>query len=158
MTITADAPGPVARLKAALQDLPSSQRLSPEDTEAIYGLAYHAVGQGHFDTAFRYFSVLTLYRPTEPAYLSGLALCYKMLKRHAEALSVYSFLAATDEAGEPQHTLSIVECLLLLGAYDEARATLELVQRFCEESGGHEKAAERARALASMLQAGAGSA
>lgn len=154
----ATTPDSVASLKAALDTLPSNQRLSQDDCKAVYGLAYHAVAQGHFETAFRYFSLLTLYRPTEPAYLSGLALSYKLLKRYAEALSVYSFLAVTDTGGEPQHTLSIVECLLLLGAYEEARNTLDLVQRFCEESGAHAKAAERAQALASMLQAGVGSA
>jgi len=143
----------VARLKEALEALPSSQRLSRTDTEAIYALAYQFVAQGRFEAAYRYFSLLTVYQPTDTAYLSGLALSAKMLQRYGEALSVYSFLAALD-AREPQHTLSIVECLLLLGAYDEARSTLDLVMRFCKEEGGHDKAGERAEALAAMLRAG----
>jgi type III secretion system low calcium response chaperone LcrH/SycD len=143
----------VARLKEALQALPSSQRLSRADTQAIYALAYNHVAQGHFESAYRYFSLLTLYQPTDVGYLSGLALCYKMLKQYGEALSVYSFLAAMDSK-DPQHTLSIVECLLLLGAFDEARSTLDMVVRFCKEESGHEKAGERAEALAAMLKAG----
>lgn len=158
MNPTPRSPDTLSTFKAALEALPSSQRLTDEDTEAIYGLAYRAVGQGHYESAFRYFSLLTLYRPTHPTYLGGLALCYRMLERHAEALSVYSFLAATDADGEPEHTLSIVECLLRLGAHDEARQSLTWVRQFCSANQGHEKATERAGALATLLQAGGGSA
>lgn len=144
----------VAQFKAELEALPSKARLSDTDVQVIYAQAYQYVAQGHFDMAFRYFSLLTLYRPTHIAYLAGLALSYKMLKRYAEALGVYSFMAAID-AGEPQHTLAIAECLLLAGAYDEARQTLDMVVRFCQEQPGHDKAGERARAMAALLSPGA---
>ncbi|MBW7899921.1 MAG: hypothetical protein H3C26_00460 [Rhodocyclaceae bacterium] len=159
--IPANAPASqeVARLKAQLEALPSGARLKPSDTEVIYAQAYQYVAQGHFDMAFRYFSLLTLYRPTCIAYLAGLALSYKMLRRYAEALSVYSFMAAID-AGEPQHTLAIAECLLLAGAEDEARQTLDMVVRFCRErpgDAGCAKAGERAQAMAALLSPGAAS-
>ena len=140
--------------RAELEALPSSARLSLSDTEVIYAQAYQYVAQGQFDMALRYFSLLTLYRPTCIAYLAGLALSYKMLRRYAEALSVYSFMAAID-AEEPQHTLAIAECLLLAGAYDEARRTLDMVVRFCQEQPGHAKAGERAQAMTALLSSGA---
>lgn len=144
----------ILRLKAELEALPSSTRLSPSDTKVIYAQAYQYVAQGQFGMAFSYFSLLTLYRPTCMAYLAGLALSYKMLRRYAEALSVYSFMAAIDH-GEPQHTLAIAECLLLAGDYDEARRALDMVVRFCQEESGHAKAGERAQAMAALLSSGA---
>lgn len=145
------------RLQAELEALPSSARLSPSESAVIYAQAYQYVAQGHFDMAYRYFSLLTLYRPTSIAYLAGLALSYKMLRRYAEALSVYSFMAAID-AEEPQHTLSIAECLLLAGAEEEARRTLDMVVRFCRQRPDHDKAAkagERAQAMMALLSPGA---
>jgi type III secretion system low calcium response chaperone LcrH/SycD len=147
----------VEQLKSELEALPSQGRLSNEDAQAIYALAYQSVAQARFDEAYRYFSLLTLYKPTDVAYLGGLALTYKMLKRYQAALSVYSFMAAID-APEPQHSLSIAECLLLMGEYDEARITLDRVARYCQSHAGHAKAGNRAAALASMLTPGAGSA
>lgn len=137
---------------ADLEALPSSSRLDWADTEAIYTLAYQLVAQGHFDTSYRYFSLLTLFRPTEVKYLAGLALSYKMLQRYDAAVGVYSFMAVIEPA-EPLHHLSIAECLLLGGDTEQARDTLALVMRFCQENNGHEKAAERAKAIALLLSA-----
>lgn len=144
------------RFQAELEALPSSLRLSAAEAGVIYAQAYQYVAQGHFDVACRYFSLLTLYRPTHIAYLAGLALSYKMLRHYAEALSVYSFMAAID-GDEPQHTLSIAECLLFAGAEDEARQTLEMVVRFCQQWPDHARAAkagERAQAMMALLSPG----
>ncbi len=135
---------------ADLEALPSSSRLDRADTEAIYALAYQFVAQGHFDTAYRYFSLLTLYRPTDVKYLAGLALSHKMLQRYEAAVGVHSFMALIEPA-EPQHQLSIAECLLLQGETNDARDTLALVMRFCQENSGHENVAERAKAIALLL-------
>lgn len=135
---------------ADLEALPSSSRLDHADTEAIYALAYQFVAQGHFDTAYRYFSLLTLFRPTDVKYLAGLALSHKMLQRYEAAVGVYSFMAVIEPA-EPLHQLSIAECLLLQGQTQEAQDTLALVTRFCQENSGHENAAERAKAIAMLL-------
>ncbi len=135
---------------ADLEALPSSSRLDRADTEVIYALAYQFVAQGHFDTAYRYFSLLTLYRPTDVKYLAGLALSYKMLQRYDAAVGVYSFMALIEPA-EPQHPLSSAECLLLQGQAQEARDTLALVMRFCQENSGHEKTGQRAKAIALLL-------
>lgn len=135
---------------AELEALPSSSRLEQADTEAIYALAYQLVAQGHFDTSYRYFSLLTLYRPTDVKYLAGLALSHKMLQRYEAAVGVYSFMALIEPA-EPQHQLSIAECLLRQGETKDAQDTLALVMRFCQENSGHENVAERAKAIALLL-------
>ncbi len=143
----------VLDLKDALESLPSTSRLSNSDTEAIYALAHQLVVQGRYETAYRYFSLLTLYKPTHTAYLQGLALCYRMLERYDEALNVYSFLATVD-TDNLDHSIAIVECLLLKREFDEAKHNVELVLQYCKENAAADtKAAERAQVLKDLLQA-----
>jgi type III secretion system low calcium response chaperone LcrH/SycD len=140
----------VLDLKAALEQLPSSARLSNADTEAIYALAHSSVAQGRYETAYRYFSLLALYRPTNVTYLTGLARTYRLMERYEEALNVYSFLATIDP-GEPEHTLAIAECLLLQRDLAEAQRTVEMVIRYCKENQVPEKVRSRAEAVSALM-------
>jgi tetratricopeptide (TPR) repeat protein len=140
-------------LKNALEALPSHSRLSNADTDAIYALAHQLVVQGRYETAYRYFSLLTLYKPTDVAYLKGLAVCYRMLERYDEALNVHSFLVTIDPENL-EHSMAIVECLLLKREFDEAKQNVELVLQYCKENAAsNSKAAERAQALIELLSA-----
>lgn len=144
-------------LQDALEALPSSARLSSADTGAIYALARQLAVQGRYETAYRYFSLLTLYKPTDVTYLQGLALCYRMLERYDEALHVYAFLATIDD-GNPEHTVAIAECLMLQREFDEALQTVELVLRFCQENAADAAdtpAGRRAQVLKERLSQGA---
>jgi type III secretion system low calcium response chaperone LcrH/SycD len=137
-------------LKAALEALPSSSRLSQADTDAIYALAHQLVMQGRYETAFRYFSLLTLYKPTDITYLQGLALTYRMLERYDEALNVYSFLAVLD----PENLdfgIAIAECQMLKHDFNEAQETMALVLQHCKEKSIHNNASIRAGALWDLL-------
>ncbi len=151
-------PSPVAQaisdFKMALEALPSSKRMSKADAEAIYALAYNFLSQGQYESAFRYFSLLTLYRPTNIAYLMGVALTHKLLERFEESIAVYSFLAVLEPA-EPAHTLAIAECQLLQRDYAEAGKNLALVIEFCREQGRNDRVMQRAEALAALTQPGA---
>lgn len=140
----------VLDLQKALEALPSSSRLSQADTDAIYALAHQMVVQGRYETAYGYFSLLTLYKPTNVSYLKGLALCYRMLERYDEALNVYAFLATID-AQEVDHSIAIVECLLLKRELDEARATMALILQFCAENPVPAKTSARVQALHELL-------
>ena len=144
--------GHIADLIAVLEALPSRARLSDANTEFMYAFAYQLVTQGHFDKADRYFSILTLYRPTTVKFLAGAALCHKMLKRHQAAVNVYSFMASI-EPQEPEHLLCAAECLLQQGKTQQASETVALVVRFCQENPGHEQTALRAKAIAALLSA-----
>jgi type III secretion system low calcium response chaperone LcrH/SycD len=140
--------------KVALEALPSSKKLSRPDADAIYALAYNFVSQGHYESAFRYFSLLTLYHPTNIIYLSGLALTYKLMGRLGEAIGVYSWLAVFDPE-DPAHTLAIAECQLLARDYEQGQETLDMVIRACDEKGGHERVRLRALALRGLVKPGA---
>src|SRR5438067_159398 len=98
----------VTELKTALDALPSNGKMSRVDAEAIYALAYSLVQHGQCESAFRYFSLLVLYNPTNAVYLNGLALAHKLLERYDAAITVYSMLGSFDP-GNPDHTLAVAE-------------------------------------------------
>ncbi|GAB1387134.1 hypothetical protein MASR1M59_22820 [Melaminivora sp.] len=143
----------VLNLKQALEALPSSSRLSQADTDTIYALAHQLVVQGRYEAAYGYFSLLTLYKPTNVTYLKGLALCYRQLEHYNEALNVYSLLATIDP-DEVEHSIAIAECLMLQRELEEARATVDLILQYCQENSVAPKSSTRARALHELLQPG----
>lgn len=143
-------------LAAGLEGLPSSSRLANADADQVYSLAYHFLEQGHFQAALQYFSLLCFYKPTHVDYLTGAAICQRMLENYAEALKIYSFLAVTDDEN-PQHTLAIAECLLLQKEVQEARATVAMVLRYCEQNpakaSNTAKVQSRAQAISQWIAA-----
>lgn len=130
--------------------LPSRSRLSDADTKVLYAYAYELLQQGNFEKADGYFSLLTIYRPTEVRFLAGQGLVHKMLKRYDEAITVYGFITLLEPA-QPLHHLCIVECQLLQGKMQDAFDTLETVMQLCDQGEGHEKTRARAQAIASLL-------
>jgi hypothetical protein len=74
-----------------------------------------------------------------------------MLERYDEALNVYSFLAVIDPL-DPQHTLDIADCLMLKRDFEEAKQTVEMVIRYCQENKADEKVRDRAEALATLMK------
>lgn len=147
---TSSAVQSILDLKEALEALPSSSRLSQADTEAIYALAHQLVVQGRYETAHRYFSLLTLYKPTDTTYLQGLALCYRMLERYDEALNVYSFLSVLAPENL-DHGIAIAECLMLKREFHEAQDTMALVLQHCKEKAIEDRSSIRAHALWELL-------
>ena len=141
----------IAKLCHELEALPSSKRLTFTDTEVIYGIAYNLVMQGRYEDALRRFSVLTVYRPMEPKYLAGLAICNQMLGRYDQAIAAFAF-AAHLQPDHPEHMLSIAECELLRHSFDDARELLNLVVRFCNEKGGYEKTRLRAEGMLALVE------
>lgn len=139
------------QVRQALEQLPSRGHLQDGDAEAIYGLAYQSLAQARYDEALRYFGLLTLYRPTHPAYLRGLASAYRRLERYDEAVATYAFLAAVD-AGDLQHSLDLVECLLLSKQYDDARALADLALQSAAAASVPARLRDRAEALKELLE------
>ena len=58
-----------AALRTGLEALPSSQRISADEAEAIYSMVHSAIVQGHHESALRYLSLLTFLKPTEPRWV-----------------------------------------------------------------------------------------
>ena len=139
------------KFRADLEALPSSQRLSQTDADAVYALAWNAIAQGRNHDALRYFALLLLYRPTNTVYLTGQALAFQRLKLYDEAIAAYSFLGMLDSAN-PAHTLAVGECQLLKRDMHTGRETLALVVRFCKENPGHDKVQARALGLMELTR------
>ncbi len=143
-----------AAARAALEALPSSRRVTADEAEAIYTMVHSAIVQGQHDAALRYLALLTFLKPTQPRYLSALALTYKLLERFQEALNVYSFLALL-EPDELLHPLAVAECHLRLQQALQARALLAFVIDSSEGVAGSEKLHVRAQALLLLSTRGA---
>lgn len=133
-----------------LASLPGSQRLSAEQLEVIYALAYSHVAQGQYAQALPLFAFLSQYGPTRKHYLSGLALCLQMQARYDEAIRIYS-LVGTLFPVSPEATLRVAECQLAQARADEARVSLELVLAAANENAAHADLAPRAQMLLAAL-------
>lgn len=142
----------VLDLKAALEALPSSSRFSQAEIDTIYAMAYQLVLQGRYETAGQYFSLLTLYRPTNVDYLQGLALCQQKLERYEQALNIYAFLAVIDPENM-DHEIAIAECLMLQSDFAEARKTVDSILQYCRESGHAAASGQRAQVLKERINA-----
>lgn len=123
------------KLFQGLAALPSSSRMSSEQLEVIYALAYAHVTQGQYAQALPIFFILTHYGPTRKHYLLGLALCLQRCQRYAEAIHIYS-MADVLFPGGPELALRVAECQLMQGDRAEAREELGRVQRCIAEAGG----------------------
>ena len=123
------------QLYDGLQALPAHTRLSNEQLEVIYALAYAHVMQDQYAQALPVFSILATYGPTRKHYIAGLALCLEQCERYEEAISMYSLLIVLFP-GSPEPALQIAECLLMLGRTAEAADELDRVLHSIAESGG----------------------
>ena len=127
------------QLYDGLQALPAHTRLTNEQLEVIYALAYAHVMQGQYAQALPVFSILATYGPTRKHYIAGLALCLEQCERYDEAISMYSLLL-TLFPGSPEPALQIAECMLMLGRTTEAADELDRVLHSIAESGGQHDA------------------
>lgn len=118
-----------------LSALPAGSRISGEQLEVIYALAYAHVTQGQYAQALPIFSILATYGPTRKHYLAGLAVCLEMCERYEEAINMYSLLS-TLFPGSPEPALQVAECLLMQGRVEDAAEELDRVLRCIAESGG----------------------
>ncbi|MEC4720731.1 tetratricopeptide repeat protein [Noviherbaspirillum sp. CPCC 100848] len=141
----------VIELVNRLQDLSASRRLPAELAEFAYGVAFNYYSQGQYESAMQYFAFLTVYRPTETRFLTGLAQTHRQLGNHAEAIRLFS-LAGMIEPLAPEHTLAVAECELSNQQTAAAFATLQLVIDFCKERSGHDAVLQRASALKGLIE------
>ena len=133
-----------------LEQLPSNERLSAEQLEVIYALAYAHVAQRQYAQALSYFAFLSQYGPTRKHYLAGLALCLQMVDRYEEAIRMYSLIGLLFPDAVDA-TLRIAECQLAMQDYEQGRKSLELVVQYAREQGGHAEIAARAQALLALV-------
>lgn len=133
-----------------LEALPGSSRLNAEQLEVIYAMGYAHIMQQQYAQALPVFAFLSQYGPTRKHYLSGLALCLQMQKRHEEALRIHS-LVLTLFPDAADAAVSIAECELALGQVEQARRTLQGAAALAEENPAHARAGERAKALGRLL-------
>lgn len=142
------------RLYDGLAALPGSSRLSAEQLEVIYALAYTHTTQGQYEQALPLYAFLSQYGPTRKHYLTGLAFCLQRVGRHDDAIRIYS-LIGTLYPPSIDAALRVAECLLAQEQIEEAHQQLALVVQAAEESGQHPDVLSRAKSLLALTSAGA---
>ena len=138
------------QLKQELESLPSAQRMSEENAETVYALAYREYGQARYEQALKYFQLLLVYRPTNTVYLLGAALCLRRERRYELASAAFLALGFL-EPTVPGHTLALAECQLLNHEHPQARDTLALVIGYCGNQPGHDPVRARAQAMLDLM-------
>ncbi|KGD93694.1 regulatory protein [Achromobacter sp. RTa] len=108
------------------EGLPSAGRLTAEQLEVVYALAYAHVAQEQYAQALPVFAFLAQYGPTRKHYLVGLGVCLQMLGRSDEAVTIYS-LVLTLYPDSWHVALRVAECQMAGQQLDQARRTLELL-------------------------------
>lgn len=139
------------KLYDGLDALPSNKRLSAEQLEVIYSLAYAHVVQQQYEQALPLFTFLSQYGPTRKHYLSGLALSLRMVGRYAEAINIYSLVLVLFP-DSLEAALHIAESQIGQGERGQARISLS---QLVEASEGNPDLQNRARALLELLSRGA---
>lgn len=134
-----------------LNGLPSSKRLTAEQLEVIYSLAYAHVVQQQYAQALPLFTFLSQYGPTRKHYLSGLALCLRMLSRFDEAVNMYSLVLVLFP-DSLESALHVAECQIGQGDLTQARISLTQLVAATDDNLDLQN---RARALLDLLSRGA---
>ena len=138
------------KLYDGLDALPSSKRLTAEQLEVIYSLAYAHVVQQQYAQALPLFTFLCQYGPTRKHYLSGLALSLRMLSRFDEAINMYS-LVLVMFPDSLDAALHIAESQIGQGDLVQARMSLS---QLIEATHDNPELQVRARALIDLLSRG----
>lgn len=136
------------RLYQNLEALPSSKRLTKEQLEVMYGLAYTQISQERYDQALPLFAFLSQYGPTRKHYLVGLGVCLQMVGREEDAINIYS-VVLTLYPNSLTTALRVAECHIALKQFDQARRTLQLLA--VDDAGTYADVATRAKALLQLL-------
>jgi type III secretion system low calcium response chaperone LcrH/SycD len=134
-----------------LNGLPSSKRLTADQLEVIYSLAYAHVVQQQYAQALPLFTFLCQYGPTRKHYLSGLALSLRMLSRFDEAINMYSLVLVLFP-DSLEAALHVAECQIGQGDVEQARLSLS---QLIDAADDNADLRNRATALLDLLSRGA---
>lgn len=138
------------QLYEGLAALPGSQRLTADQLEVIYAMAYTHVAQAQYAQALPLFAFLSQYGPTRKHYLAGLALCLQMLARYEEAIRIHS-LSGVLHPLAPEATLRVAECQLALARSEAARESLRLVVAAAEADSAYAPLGAHAASLLALI-------
>ncbi|QEI08266.1 tetratricopeptide repeat protein [Pigmentiphaga aceris] len=139
------------KLYDGLDALPSSKRLTSEQLEVIYSLAYAHVVQQQYAQALPIFTFLAQYGPTRKHYLTGLALSLRKVGRFDEAINMYSLVLVLFP-DSLEAALHIAECQIGQNELGQARISLSQLVEATEDDPDLQT---RARSLLELLSRGA---
>jgi type III secretion system low calcium response chaperone LcrH/SycD len=121
-----------------------------ESMDDLYRLGYSLYTQGKYQEAEKSFGALLICRHTDRRVYQSYAACLHMQQRHEEAIRYYAMAAAMDVT-DPAPPFYCAECLLGMGKYPEAIASLNHVLDMPPRSPEDQALAERARGLLDLI-------
>ena len=126
-------------------------RISDDEMEAAYAVAFSLVNQGQYDEAEKLLSWLAGLDQFEAKYQLGIGLCRQQMGRLEGAIQAFATVGILD-ATNPIAPLRAAECYLQLGKLEEARSGLRAAQHWASGRAEHAAIGERARVLLDSLE------
>lgn len=125
-------------------------RITDDEMEAAYSVAFNMVNQGQFEEAEKLLAWLAGLDQYEPKYLIGLGICRQQLRLFPGAIDAF-VAAGVLEVANPIPALRAAECYLAIGREEEARSALLAAQHWSGDKPDHAPTKQRAAALLEAL-------
>lgn len=126
-------------------------KISDDEMEAAYSVAFNMVSQGQFEEAEKLLSWLAGLDQYEPKYLIGIGICRQQLHLYPGAIDAFA-AAGVLELANPIPALRAAECYLALGREEEARSGLLAAVHWSGDRPEHAATRQRATALLEALK------
>jgi type III secretion system low calcium response chaperone LcrH/SycD len=138
------------RIAAGESTLAEVLKLSSEELEALYAMAYNQYEHRKYDEARRIFAMLTLFAPTSYTYTLGLALSVYRTGDLGEAATAFAHCLLLDPL-RPEAYLYHAECMFRLGHMESVRESLEQAVLLSEDEEEFAHLHSRARVMLENL-------
>lgn len=126
-------------------------RITDDEMEAAYSVAFNLVNQGQFEEAERLLSWLAGLDQYEPKYLIGVGVCRQQLRLYPGAIDAFAAAGVLD-VENPVPALRAAECYLALGHTQPARSGLLAAVHWSGDKPEHAATKQRAAALLDALE------
>ncbi len=138
------------RIAAGETTLGMVLKLSPEELEAMYALAYNQYEHEKYEEAGRIFALLVAFAPSSYKYCLGLGMSVYRFGRIDDALLAFTHCLLLDPM-QPEAHLYLAECMIRRGEMDNVRESLEQVLFLTEDEDGYAHLHNRARIILENL-------
>lgn len=127
-------------------------KLTNEDMETIYSIAYSLYNGGQYAKAHAFFQLLTLCDQLTSKYWIGLGACRQMMGQYQDAIYAYGFATLTDPTFPPEPNFHAGECAMALNNLEDARKAFEGVVTLSGSQKQFAQLVARAKAMLSTIE------
>jgi len=125
--------------------------LSPQDMEAIYGLAYNFYTRNKWQQAEKTFAFLCVYSHFDKRFWKGLAASRQMGKKYLPAADAYSYMAICD-IEDPEPHFQAARCLIAAKQLKKAASAVDAAIGLAKKNSTFKEIEEAASQLKKTLK------